>query len=768
MDPVSNNAWCARMRFALAVAIALSVLPARAEETPPGDLAGLLESHRALAPAPSGFAVSGTALEVGRLALELLDGALYPVRGAQSELLGLYFEGRGRYAYRSSDPKDATVLAGNLARNAPQLKLNDSTVRDTFERFVVFFARPLFEDRLQGESRPLSDGGRSAFDKIWKRIGLTHLEYDHLAAEARLNSGDLQYVYVEIEGAGATVGYTYDRVRAFLEGLVTFDRYPGVDFRFSVRLSAQDLPAPAGGLACASVRHAKVAVVTEDNRTGSITSDLTIEPAKDGLRVVTFLLVNNRAPYSWDWAAENKRLNVKRVTGPDGQDLAFSHRYHELLVQLPAPSKRGERSTLHVETEGEVFTDMEGTHGEEYFELFTVAWFPQAFRWDAGPYTFELTARTHKPFYPVASGTTTVGDDGESYVLESKSERPVNQVALFAGKYKSVERMAGTVRVRVHAYLSATKQMLESLPGLVAELLRFYQDQIGPYPFEELDVVGIPTYWFGIAPSGMALLPAQTYKPMQGNIAGYLARGAPPLIAHEIAHQWFGHKAAPARPEETWLAESFSEYLSGLAMGAGETKVHRVVGFKEMLDQWRAAARECADVGALDAANRLGGEQGVQDRFCLLYNRGPLVLHMFRTTVGDKNFFLILRKFLDAANYGPATTEDLKRVAKETLRTDLGWFFDQWFTESGIPTIDVEQHVVSTSTGGSALVGKVTQSVAGFKKMIIPFVVEYPGGEREAKLVFQEKPVQEFHFALATKPSSVKLDPAGNNLADYR
>jgi len=767
MDPMSDRVWRRPSRIALAALVLLVGSAVPAEQAPPEDLTGLLASHRALAPAPTGFDAAGTTLEIGHLSLELLDGALYPVRGAQAELLGVYFEGQGRYAYRSDDARDLTVLADNLARNTPLLKLNQSTVRDSFERFVVFFARPLFEDRLAGESRPLSALGRSAFDKMWKRVGLTHLEYDHLAAEARLNPGDLQYVYAEIEGAGALVGYTYDRVRRFIEGLVTFEKYPGVDFRFSVRLSAQELASPPDGLAMARVRHAKVAVVTEDNRTGSIDSDLTIEPAKDGLRVVTFELVNNRAPYSWDWASEKNQLRVKRVTGPEGQELAFSHRYHELLVQLPAPSKREDKVTLRVETAGEIFTDMDDKRGEEYFELFTVSWFPQAFRWDARRYRFELTARTRKPYYPVASGTTTVREDGDSYILESESDRPVTQVALFAGKYRTVEQMAGTVRVRVHAYLSATKQMLETLPGLVAELLGFYQDQIGPYPFEEIDVVGIPTYWFGIAPSGMVLLPAQTYKPMQGHIAGYLARGAPPLIAHEVAHQWFGHKAFPGVPEENWLSESFSEYLSGLAMGAGETKVHRVVGFREMLDQWRAAARECADVGSLDTANRLSGEKGWEDRFCLLYNRGPLVLHMFRTVVGDKNFYLVLRKLLDKANYGPVTTDDLKRVVQDTLRTDLGWFFDQWFSEAGIPTIDVEQRVVASGAGFS-LVGKVSQPAETFKKMIIPFVVEYPGGSREAKLLLQEKPVQEFSFALGGKPTDVKVDPAGNNLAVYR
>jgi aminopeptidase N len=244
-------------------------------------------------------------------------------------------------------------------------------------------------------------------------------------------------------------------------------------------------------------------------------------------------------------------------------------------------------------------------------------------------------------------------------------------------------------------------------------------------------------------------------------------RVAPAVVAHEIAHQWFGHRAAPSRPHEAWLSESFAEYLAGMAMGASETNINGTVGFKDMPADWRAVAPECALAGALDSASILGGEKGSRDSYCLLYSRGPLVLHMFRTAVGDANFFLVLRKLLDRANYGPTTTEDLKQVVKDTLRTDMGWFFDQWFSESGIPTIDVDEHVVS-SGGGYALSGKVEQLPDTFKKMIIPFLIEYPGGSREVKLVFQETPYQGFNFPISGKPTSVKVDPSGNNLAVYK
>ncbi len=752
-----------------------------AQEPPVEDLSALLDSFRALRPAPNGFAAAGKTLEIGRLTLLLEDGALFPVRGKKDELLGLLFEGRGRYKYRCDDPRDRAVLPENLMRNAPLLVRDGSEVLDSFKRFVVFFARPMFEEHLTGEPRPLPLEGHDTFARIWKRIGLTHLEYDHLAAEARLNPGDVQFAYAEIEGAGELVGYKYDRARYFMEGLVAFRKLPGIDFRIPIRLSAQELESPTDGVPMVRVRNASVRMATPDNRSATIDSELLIEPNRDGLRLVTFLLTNNRAPASSDWAATKNQLRVRRIVDGAGNQLSFSHQYHELLVQLRSPSKKGARSILRVESEGEILTDMSRERHEDYVELFSVPWFPQPFRADAGQYTFQLTARTRKPFYPVASGTTTVREDGDYYVLESRSERPVHLVGLFAGRYKTFESMVGSVRLRVHAYLTMSPETRERLPGFVADVLRFYQDQLGPYPFEELDVVGTPEMTSGTPPSGIVLVPEEAYKPSIANRndplifqfpfdllrARYQIRGVPPLVAHDVAQQWFGHRAAPSRPREAWLSESFAEYMSGLAMGASDTNVHRAVDFQHMLADWRAVAPECALVGALDSASILGGEKGSRDAYCLLYNRGPLVLHMFRTTVGDKNFSIVLRKLLEKANYGPTTTDDLKQVVKETLRTDMSWFFDQWFAESGIPTIEVDERVIPSSTG-YALTGKVTQFPENFKKMIIPFLIEYPAGSREVQLVFQETPHQQFNLPLSGKPSSVKVDPSGNNLAVYK
>jgi aminopeptidase N len=185
-----------------------------------------------------------------------------------------------------------------------------------------------------------------------------------------------------------------------------------------------------------------------------------------------------------------------------------------------------------------------------------------------------------------------------------------------------------------------------------------------------------------------------------------------------------------------------------------------------MLSEWRGYSKDCANAGPLYAANMLGGAQGWQDRQCLLYYRGPLVMHMFRTTVGEPAFFAAMRKFLEDSSE-PVGTEDLKKACKATLRADMGWFWDEWIHKGGVPEVRVV-HSIRNEGGKVVLSGRVEQPPDRFIKLIVPLVLDMPGGQRDVRVFVQEQPSQDFRFELAGTPTKVTVDPANNNLAVYR
>src|SRR6185436_7390169 len=316
---------------------------------------------------------------------------------------------------------------------------------------------------------------------------------------------------------------------------------------------------------------------------------------------------------------------------------------------------------------------------------------------------------TKKPWRPIASGSTVaLKETDDAFELETHNTEPAHLLAVLAGNYKTREEKIVNITYRVHGYAMARKQVLEEMPKLADGIVRFYESKLGPFPHDELDIVEIPSYGFGIAPSGVVLITTEAFRPDLDWLSAYLSGGVNNRVAHEIAHQWFGHKAYPRTDSDAWLSESFAEYLAGMAMAAMNPDERQVKGFKGMMAQWKSYSKECPGAG-LDRAAFLGGDRGSEDYWCLVYNRGPLVLHMFRANLGDQAFYGVLKKILDDANFDLIGLDDVKKAQKAVLRTDMGWFFDEWAHKAGIPEVRVKYTV-----DGSVLSGRVEQAPGDF------------------------------------------------------
>jgi hypothetical protein len=759
----------------LLLAAASGPSPRAAEQASGSKLAELLESCRQVAPVSTGAAVRERTVRVGHLELALADGRLFPVEGKDGTLFGFLFEGEGRLAYRSEDPTDRHRIQTNLERLTTSVFFRDFTIRDGIRKALLYFATPMFEELRSDPggppSAPLSPETRSAFDKLWEKILETGVPYDHLAAEARSRPGAPRYLFGVLEGERETWGYEFDGLRYGEERLFVFRKVSGVDRLLQEAISRQRIESEGlAGARPAELRHGDLEVATADNRTGRTASELTFQSNVEGLTLVSLDFRNHFDPDRTYWGSERNAVHVRKVTDADGRDLSYSHRYHEILVELPQPVRAGESFKLRFETEGPFLVGLDGTRADQYFALVAGSWFPQPKGWPHAQLTFRLRVRTRKPFLPIASGdTVSFKDTGDGYELEASSETRVWNPWILAGKYKTVEEKVGSVLIRAYFYAMARKDVMEKMPRVAGQFLDMFQGMLGPYPYKELDIVEVPEYGFGIAPPGMVLLTTEAYKPRLDALAAILSRGVNSRLAHEIAHQWFAHRAVPAASEDWWLAESVAEYLSGIAMGVAKPGLHRILGFKEMLAEWFAQSKLVKQAASIDGAVFLGGDEGEEDRIRLLYSRGPYVLHMLRVLVGNDRFFRILRAFLDRANGGPATTRDLEQAAARVLGTDVGWFFEQWIRQPGIPEIRVERQIERTPEGRAVLSGRIVQAEGpGFKKIHVPLVIEYAGGTQEAKIVFQDRPVTEFRYELPETPKDVRVDPSQNNLAIYR
>lgn len=204
------------------------------------------------------------------------------------------------------------------------------------------------------------------------------------------------------------------------------------------------------------------------------------------------------------------------------------------------------------------------------------------------------------------------------------------------------------------------------------EMIDYFETVFGPYPFDVYgSVVSDTTIPFA--------LETQTLSMYGINIVNGGAR-AESVIAHELAHQWFGNSLTPARWQDIWLNEGFATYAQWLwaehAYGE-DTRDERIEnGYASAASPFSLpGAATLADPTADDLFNR-----GV-------YVRGGLLLHALRLEVGDEAFFDILRAYADRYAYGLVTTEDFIGVAEEISGDDLTAFFDAWLYEDALPPI---------------------------------------------------------------------------------
>jgi aminopeptidase N len=203
------------------------------------------------------------------------------------------------------------------------------------------------------------------------------------------------------------------------------------------------------------------------------------------------------------------------------------------------------------------------------------------------------------------------------------------------------------------------RQSFDRTDDMIAAL----SDVLGPYPFDE----------YGVAVVDEPLLFALETQTL--SIFGY---GPAPefIVVHELAHQWFGNSVSPATWRDIWLNEGFATYVEWIW---GE------------IDRDQPAS-DIARAELARAGDRLDtppGDPGPDDLFApSVYIRGALTLQALRESVGDDDFFTILRTWLERYEGDAASTADFIALSEEVSGDDLDDLFELWLESEQLPSLD--------------------------------------------------------------------------------
>jgi aminopeptidase N len=274
--------------------------------------------------------------------------------------------------------------------------------------------------------------------------------------------------------------------------------------------------------------------------------------------------------------------------------------------------------------------------------------------------------------------------------------------------------------------------------SIAAGPLAYFSSLVGRYPFEKLANVQSTTRYGGMENAGNIFYYENSVSG-KGNIEG--------LVAHEIAHQWFGDSASEADWFHVWLSEGFSTYL---AHAWSEKKY----GAQKLAEEMKADRAQVISFFAKNPSPVVNTTLTDINKVLNTnsYQKGSWVLHMLRQEIGDQKFWEGIREYYRRYQLGNAVTDDFRAIMEMVSGRDLRAFFDQWIYRAGHPRIEV--------TWTYSLATKQVKLVVEQKQeKLFDFPLEVAVGRSNSQKFRISSKRQEFVLSSAEKPEKIDLDP---------
>ncbi|MCW6007063.1 M1 family metallopeptidase [Micromonospora sp. CPCC 205371] len=394
-----------------------------------------------------------------------------------------------------------------------------------------------------------------------------------------------------------------------------------------------------------------------------------------GRATITAVATHGLSRFSLDLAG----LQVKQVL-VDGTAAKFNHAGHKLHVRPASPVPVDAVFQVEVRYSGRP-RPIAGRWGDLGWDELTdgvlvasqpvgaPSWFPcNDHPADKASYRIAVAAAT--PYTVIATGRLTERRRGASttaWVYDLPEPTPTYLVSVQIGRY---ERMDLSTRwpVQRAAVPGRLRRQFAHDFGRQGEMMRAMQRFFGPYPFGEYAVVVTDDDLDDpIEAQGMSIFGA-------GHVDG--RRTHERLVAHELAHQWFGNSLTVADWRHIWLNEGFATYAEWLwseASGGGSVNALARLWHARLVV--RPMDLRVADPGV----DRMFDER--------LYKRGALTLHALRREVGDERFFRLLHAWVAENHHGTVTTRAFIALAERHAGRPLTNLFDAWLYAAPLPVL---------------------------------------------------------------------------------
>ncbi len=436
----------------------------------------------------------------------------------------------------------------------------------------------------------------------------------------------------------------------------------------------------------------------------------------------------------------------------------FSHENNLVNITLDKSYNIGEEFTL--------FIDYSGTPGNSGFGSFEFSshngataiwtlsepygssdWWPckdtPADKADSA----DIWITVDKSLVPVSNGTLEeIVDNGTTHTYKWHNKYPIAQylISLAITNYELYTNQfvtgEDTMMVTHYNYPENLNANRKNNLDKTVSMLELYTELYGPYPFLDEKYGHAEFGWGG---------------GMEHQTCSSMGSFGSSIVAHELAHQWFGDKITCKDWHHIWLNEGFATYSES-------AYAEFVGGF---------SAYQSSIANEMNYAKNATGSIWVEDISLVRqifngarsYAKGASVLHMLRGIVGTKTFYDILRAYVadTTVAYGVAVTEDFQRVAEAVSGKDLEYFFSEWIYGENYPKYRVDWSTTDANDGTYDVKVNIKQNANSTPKFfIMPIELLFNTANGDTTIVvFNNARTQNFSFKLNSLPNNLVFDP---------
>jgi len=465
-------------------------------------------------------------------------------------------------------------------------------------------------------------------------------------------------------------------------------------------------------------------------------------------------------------AAEMKFESVKLES--ENKDLQYKQSNEKISINLDKSYTPNDLISLRFKysvkpSKGVYFVDAETEDGKMIrpAQVWTQGETEEAHFWIPS-YDFPDDKATTEQFITVEKDEIAIGngeqletkentDGTKTFHFKMPVAHSIYLTSFVVGNYTKVSDSYKNIPLGFYMY-PGTESLAQKKYGKTKEMMRVFEELTGfPFPYNKYDQTIVGNFNFG----GMENITATTMADIE--IMMNPDDVVEDLVSHELAHSWFGDLVTCRNWAELWLNEGFATYMEAAYR-------EKVYGRADYLRKVRADALEFIVADAV-SDNKHGlynllarPDDSIFDT--TTYQKGGVVVHTLRETVGAENFWKAINIYLNRHKFQNVETNDLQKAMEEASGKNLEWFFKQWVYGGGYPKLNVKQ-VYNSKAKRLNLIVSQTQSADKLtpEAFILPMEIEVTTEKGvKTEIIEIKKRAETFSLKTDGKPTKVVFD----------